>query len=97
MREVISVRRVPKTALHGVADQTAIGAGTGCVHPQARLALLQKLMQSRLRNTWLHRHISQFFAEVDNPIQTAEIKNRAAIHRRNARAVTPIFSTTYRV
>src|SRR4029078_4292135 len=93
LREVVSIRRVPQTALHGVADQAAIRTGTGRFHPQAGLALLQELMQSRLRNTWLHRHISEFFAEIDNAVQTAEIEDRGAIDRRNARAGTPIIST----
>src|SRR5947209_17028353 len=49
-------------------------------------------MQLPLRYAWLHGYIPEVFVEIDDVAEAAEIEYGAAVHRRDARTIAPIFS-----
>src|SRR5665213_1247730 len=97
MRKVISVRRVSKTPLHHVPDETAVRTCSRRVQPKPRSASLKEIKELPLGDAGLHGHIGQFLAEVHDLIHPAEIEQDTGLGDRNARSIASILTSADRV
>ena len=88
--KVIAHRRVTESALHYVADETAIGAGPSRVHPQPALPVTQQRVELSLGNAGFNRHVSEILVKFKNPVYSAEINEDGLIGGRNTGPVAPV-------
>jgi hypothetical protein len=79
-------------SLHHIPDKAAIRTGAGCVHPQTRFSLFEKGVELPLSDAGFDGNVCEFFIELDDTIQAAEIEDGAVVGRGNTRPISPVLS-----
>src|SRR5262245_40265271 len=67
---------VAKSPFERISDDAASGTRAGRVHPESGTARLQELVELLLGDTGLDRDVCEFFVEIDDTVQSAEIEER---------------------
>ena len=96
VRAVIAHGRVAEPSLERVADDAAIGARAGRVHPEPRTSISEKREELPLCHAGLERDVRQRLVEIQDAVQTAQVEQHPIRHR-NPGAVSPVLARAERI